>query len=197
VYWIGEPSNAASLQSKLAEKGWDGIVLHQTNAYDEVLFSSGDGSADMAVVRTAFHPFEEREDWPAIDQYLTMLEEVPDAKVAALGLQAMSAWLLFSVAADTCATNNDGVIDRTCVLEESAAIEDWTAGGLHVPTDPGGDPPECGMLLAVENGQFVRLFPEVGSEDDDLEGFSCPPDSVTDVDVSDLGEGKVDPDRPI
>lgn len=198
VYWIGEPSNAASLQSKLDEKGWDGIVLHQTNAYDEVLFSAGDGSADMAVVRTAFHPFEEREDWPAIDQYLTMMEAVPDAKIAALGLQGMSAWLLFSVAANECADLNDGVIDRTCVLEQAAAVEDWTAGGMHVPTDPGSDDPTtCGMLLGVEDETFVRVWPEVGGEGDDYEAFSCPEDSVADVDVSDLGEGKVDPDRPI
>lgn len=198
VYWIGEPSNAASLQAKLAEKDWDGIVLHQTNAYDAVLFSAGDGSAEMAVLRTAFHPFEEREDWPAIDQYLTMMESVDGAKIAALGLQAMSSWLLFAVAADECATQNDGVIDRTCVLEQAAAQDDWTAGGLHVPTDPGGaEPPECGLLLAVEGDEFVRRWPEIGGEGDDLDGFSCPEDSVVDVDISDLGEGNVDPDRPI
>jgi hypothetical protein len=198
VYWIGEPSNAASLQAKLAEKEWDGIVLHQTNAYDSVLFSAGDGSAEMAVLRTAFHPFEEREDWPAIDQYLTMMESVDGAKIAALGLQAMSSWLLFAVAADECATQNDGVIDRTCVLEQAAAQDDWTAGGLHVPTDPGGtEPPECGLLLAVEGESFVRRWPEIGGEGDDLDGFSCPEDSVVDVDISDLGEGNVDPDRPI
>ncbi len=198
VYWIGEPSNAASLQSKLAEKDWDGIVLHQTNNYDQVLFSAGDGSADMAVLRTAFHPFEERDEWPAVEQYLTMLEDVPDAKIAALGMQAMSSWLLFSVAANSCADKNDGVIDRTCILEEAAAVDDWTAGGLHVPTDPGsGVPPECGMLIGVVDEEFTRSYPELGGEGDDQDGFSCPPDSIADVDVSSLGEGKVDPDRPI
>ncbi len=199
VYWIGEPSNAASLQSKLAEKGWEGIVLHQTNAYDEVLFSAGDGSADMAVLRTAFHPFEEAGEWPAVQQYLDMMETVDGAKIAALGMQAMSAWLLFSVAANECATANDGVIDRTCVLEESAAVEDWTAGGLHVPTDPGSTEvvPECGLLLGVEDGEFVREWPELGGEGDDLDGFSCPEDSTAEVDISGLGEGVVDPDRPI
>ena len=197
LYWIGEPSNAASLQSKLAEKGWEGIVLHQTNAYDQVLFSAGEESADMAVLRTAFHPFEEADDWPAVQQYLDMMAEVDDAKIAALGLQAMSAWLLFSVAANECAELNDGVIDRNCVLEQSAEIEDWTAGGLHVPTDPGSeDPPECGLLLGVEDGEFVRAYPEVGGEGDDLDGFSCPEDSTAEVDISGLGEGNVDPDRP-
>ncbi len=148
------------------------------------------------MLRTAFHPFEEADQWPAIQQYLDMLGEIPDAKTAALGLQAMSAWLLFSVAADSCATKNDGVIDRTCVLEESAAVEDWTAGGLHVPTDPGGDPPQCGMLLIAKDGEFERLWPEIDSDADGGDGFSCPEDSIAEVDTSDLGEGAVDPDRP-
>lgn len=196
VYWIGEPSNAANLSQKLNEKGWEGVILHQTNAYDEVLFSFGNEGVEGSVLRTAFHPFEEADDWPAIQQYQDMLAEIPDAKQAALGLQAMSAWLLFSVAADSCATKNDGVIDRTCVLEESAAVEDWTAGGLHVPTDPGGDPPQCGMLLIAKDGTFERLWPEVDSDADGGDGFSCPEDSIAEVDTSDLGEGAVDPDRP-
>ena len=197
LYWIGEPANAANLSAKLNEKGWEGVILHQTNAYDAVLFSFGDEGVEGSVLRTAFHPFEEADDWPAIAQFEDLLSEIPDAKVAALGLQGMSAWLLFSVAANSCAEKNDGVIDRTCVLEEAAAIDEWTAGGLHVPTDPGGDPPECGMLLVVKGGAFERLFPEVGGDDDDQDGFSCPEDSIAEVDTSELGEGKVDPDRPI
>ncbi len=198
LYWIGEPSNAANLSQKLNEKGWGGIVLHQTNTYDDVLFSFGDEGVEGSVIRTAFHPFEEADKWPAIQQFDDMLAQIPDAKSAALGLQAMSAWLLFSVAANSCADKNDGVIDRTCILEEAAAVDDWTAGGMHVPTDPGsGTPPECGMLLVVKDGGFARLYPELDGEGDDQDGFSCPSDSIADVDVSSLGEGKVDPDRSI
>ena len=198
IYWIGEPSNAAQLQAKLVEKNWDGFALHQTNAYDDVLLSAGDEAAEGSVIRTGFHPFEEAADWPAIQQYLDLMAEVPDAKIAALGLQGMSAWLLFSVAANECAEMNDGVIDRTCVLEQAAAVDEWTAGGLHIPTDPGsGTPPECGMLLIVRDGEFERLVPEVGGDKDDQDGFSCPEDSIAEVDVSGIGEGVVDPDRPI
>jgi len=197
LYWIGEPSNAANLSQKLNEKGWGGVVLHQTNTYDDVLFSFGDEGVDGSVIRTAFHPFEEADDWPAVAQFQEMLGAIPDAKIAALGVQAMSAWLLFSVAANECADANDGLIDRECILEQAAAVDDWTAGGLHVPTDPGsGNPPECGMLLLVTDGGFERLYPEVGGEGDDQNGFSCPEGSIVDVDVSELGEGKVDPDRP-
>lgn len=197
MYFIGAPDNAANLRLKLQEKRWDGVSLHQTNTYDELAFAAGDDAAEGMVIRTVFHPFEEADQWPAVQQYLDLLDTVPDAKVASLGLQSMSAWLLFATAADECATTNGGVIDRTCVLTESAAIDEWTGGGLHAPSDPGGDePPNCGMLLTVRDGEFSRLWPELGSDEDGGDGFSCPEDSIVAVDTSDLGEGAVDPDRP-
>lgn len=198
MYWIGEPDNAASMTAKLREKGWDGPILHQGNVYDESIFGQGAKAAENNIVRIPFPPFEEANRWPAIQQYLDLVGEIPDGKVAALGIQSMSAWLLFATAVNACAEGNDGVIDRTCILEEAAAVEDWTAGGLHVPTDPGsGVGPECGMLIITNNGEFERLWPELGGEGDDYEGYSCPEDSIVDVDISGLGEGKVDPDREI
>lgn len=198
MYFIGAPDNAANLRRKLIEKGWEGVSLHQTNTYDELAFAAGDEAAEGMVIRTVFHPFEEADQWPAVQQYLDLLETVPDAKVASLGLQSMSAWLLFATAADACATADDGVIDRTCVLTEAAAIDDWTGGGLHAPSDPGGDePPSCGMLLVVRDGAFERLFPELDGDADAGDGFSCPEDSIVSADTTDLGEGAFDPDRPI
>lgn len=197
MYFIGAPDNASNLLLKLREKGWDGVSLHQTNTYDDLAFAAGEDAAEGMVIRTVFHPFEEAADWPAVQQYLDMVGRIPDAKVASLGLQSISAWLLFATAADACAAENDGVIDRECVLSESARVDDWTGGGLHAPSDPGGEePPSCGMLMTVRDGEFVRLWPEVGSDGDDGEGFSCPDDSIVAADTSELGEGVIDPDRP-
>ena len=198
MYFIGAPDNAANLLLQLRQKGWEGVSLHQTNTYDDLAFAAGDEPAEGMVIRTVFHPFEEADEWPAIQQYLDLLDAVPDAKVASLGVQSMSAWLLFATAADACATANDGVIDRTCVLTEAAAVDEWTGGGLHAPSDPGGDePPSCGMLLVVRDGQFERLWPELGGDGDAVAGFSCPEDSIAIADTADLGEGVVDPDRPL
>ena len=99
----------------------------------------------------------------------------------------------------TCAEKNDNVIDRNCILTEAAAIEDWTAGGMHSPTNPGvEEPPECGMFVTVEDGKWTRLYPELGGEDDDDDGFHCPADSIVKVpDDMVPGEGAVDPDREI
>ena len=51
------------------------------------------------------------------------------------------------------------------------------------------------MLLVVEDGEFERLYPEVGGEGDDGDGFHCPEDGVTQV--TGTNAGVVDPDRPI
>jgi ABC-type branched-subunit amino acid transport system substrate-binding protein len=199
LYWIGEPTNAANLFKALRDQGWDGVILNETNVYDPLVFSAGDRAAEGIVVRSAFHPFEEADRWPAIRQYQENLRRyVPGGKQASLGLQSTSAWLLFATAVRACAERNDGLVDRTCVLQQAAAQDNWTGGGLHVPTDPGGtEPPECGMLLIARGGAFERFVPEIGSERDDLDGFHCPPDSVVAV-TADLGaEGAVDPSRPI
>jgi len=199
IYWIGEPGNAAALMKVLREKGWEGVFLNEANLYDNVFTETAGQAAEGAVVRTSFHTFEEASQWPATQQYLDNLEKyAPGGKVAFLGAQGTSSWLLFSVAANACATENDGVIDRACVLSEANAVEDWTAGGLHAPTDPGvTTPPECGMLLVVKDGEFTRLYPEIGGEDDDQDGFHCPPDSIVTVPSASVpGEGNVDASRP-
>ncbi len=199
LYWIGEPGNAGNLLAKLGEQGWKGVALNEANVYDEVFFSQGAAAVDGAVVRLAVHPFEEADKWPAIKQYQDNLKKyVTDGKEAALGLQSTSAWLLFATAAKECGEANDGVISRDCVLEKAAAQSDWTAGGTHVPTDPGsGEPPECGMLMVVKGDGFERLWPEIGGEDDDLDGFHCPADSIATVTAELPAEGVVDPDRKI
>ncbi|MHB1139282.1 MAG: ABC transporter substrate-binding protein, partial [Microthrixaceae bacterium] len=199
IYWIGEPGNAASLTKLLREKGWDGPVLNESNVYDDVFVQTAGAAGDGTLARLAFHPFEEADQWPGTKQYIDNLEQyVPGGKVAFLGAQGTSAWLLFSVAADACATANDGVIDRACVLSEANAIEDWTAGGMHAPMDPGVETPaECSMFMIVEDGEFTRLYPEIGGENDDADGFHCPEDSIVTIpDDRVPGQGKVDPNRP-
>ena len=117
--------------------------------------------------------------------------------MAALGLQSTSAWLLFATAAKACGDKNNGVIDRTCVLEQAVAQKDWTGGGTHVPTTPGHEvPPECGMLMVVKGDGFTRLWPEIGGEDDDQDGFHCPKDGVTKVPAN-AGMGVVEPGAKI
>ncbi len=201
LMWVGEAGNVTSAIAKLKEQGWKGHALLETNMYDPLLFSQGDEAVEGSVVRQTVYPVEEAARWPATQQYLDNLERyVPDAKIAPLGIQSTSAWLLFSVAANACAKANDGVISRTCVLEQAAAQDDWTGGGLHASQDPAAfseaHSSACSMLLIVKGGEFERLYPEIGGEDDDQGGFHCPDDGVTEVPAN-AGKGVVAPGAKI
>jgi ABC-type branched-subunit amino acid transport system substrate-binding protein len=201
LMWVGEAGQLANLLAKLREQGWKGTPLLETNMYDPLLFSVGNAGPDGAYVRMTVHPVEEAKRWPATQQYLDVLKQyVPDARIGPLGIQATNAWLLFATAANACAKKDDGVIDRTCVLQQAAAVSDWTGGGLQAPADPArcdqAEAGSCSMLLKVEDGKFVRAYPKIGGKDDDGGGFHCPSNGVTQV-PSNAGKGKVDPSRPI
>ena len=172
--FIGEPANFSKFSQALKDQGWDGLVTSETNQYDtRLLESSGPAAVEGVVVRSAFHPFEEADQWPATKQLVEILDEyVPDWQHAALAVQAFSASLLFATVTKQCA--DEGEISRECVLTRAQQVHDWDAGGLHTSSDPGaGEPPACSMLLQVKNGEWTRLFPEIGSDDDDGDGFSC------------------------
>lgn len=197
--WIGEPVFFTKFLETARQRGWDGRALLETNNYNQALLESPEAT-EGTVIRSTFHPLEEADDWPAIADYLDIVNgNVDGAVVGPLGMQSFSAWLLFATAANACGEKNDGVLDRTCILEEAAEVDDWTAGGMHGPQDPDAvdevSASPCGMLLIVKDGKFERLYPEVGGEGDDGDGFHCPPEGVTETTGTEAGV--VDPDRPI
>lgn len=195
--WVGEPGNMLAFLNAARIAGWKGRAIVETNMYDPSVTDAG-SFTEGVVVKTAFHPLEEADKWPAVQQYLDLIDTVPDGKVGALGMQSISAWLLFATAANACGEENDGVLDRTCILTEAASVGEWTGGGLHSRQEPQRFDEmvasECLMLLTVKNGEFVRLYPELGGDGDDGEGFHCPDDGITEIPGGgDLG--KVDPNR--
>ena len=201
LMWVGEAGNVGSAISKLKEQGWKGHALLETNMYDPLLFSQGPDAVEGSVVRQTVYPIEEAGKWPATQQYLDNLKKyVPDAKVAPLGVQSTSAWLLFATAANACGKANKGVLERNCILEQAAKQKDWTGGGLHAPQDPAAfseqESSPCSMLLLVKNGKFERLYPEIGGTGDDADGFHCPKDGVTKVPAN-AGMGVVEPGAKI
>lgn len=198
--WVGEATNLTSFLTNLRQQGWKGTPLLESNMYDPVVTAAG-APAEGAVVRLAFHPLEEADKWPAVQQYIDMVNEnVDGAEIGTLGMQSLSAWLLFTVAANSCGEKNDNVLTRTCILEEAAAVKEWTGGGLHAPQDPArfdeAKASPCSMLLVIKDGKFQRLYPKIGGQGDDGDGFHCPTDGVTEV-TADVGEGNVDPNRTI
>ena len=59
--------------------------------------------------------------------------EANGGEVALLGMQTASAFMLWATAAKACGSD----LTRECVLNEADGIDEWTGGGLHVPSDPG------------------------------------------------------------
>lgn len=199
INWVGDVSFLSDFLTAARQQGWQGSVISETNIYDEQLLAGGE-AVEGTVARVVVHPLEEADDWPAVRQYLDMVEQyVPDGVVGPMGMQSLSAWLLFATAVNECGAANDGLVDRECVLVQAAAVDDWTGGGLHAPQDPAGASDAvaspCGLLVVVEDGEFVRLTPQLGGENDDGDGFHCPPDGVSQVPAN-AGQGAIDPDRP-
>jgi hypothetical protein len=195
--WVGDSGDLAKVLAAMRQNGWEGTPLLEATAYEPLLFDSGDEAVEGAVIRMYSHPFEEAEEWPATRKYVELMETYqPDGVQSLLGVDSISAWLLFVTAANACGEEDDGVLTRSCIIEQAAAVDDWTAGGLHGATDPEDGPDAvasaCTMLITVEGGQFERLYPEIGGEDDDGGGFHC--GDITEV-TEGIGEGVVDPDR--
>ena len=164
LHYVGEGENFALLTQAMDEVGYrPELMLMETNLYDQGWVEAAGDAADGVFVRTVFWPFEEAEQNPATQQYLDLIE-AQGGKVAQLGVQAMSAWLLFAQAARDCDRADD--LTRTCLLEAAASTTAWTGGGLHAPTEPGSnEPTPCTIVLQVQEGEFTRFAPD--------EGYDC------------------------
>jgi ABC-type branched-subunit amino acid transport system substrate-binding protein len=190
VSFVGEPPNMSKFSQALKDQGYDGIINADANQYDARLIEgSGAAAVEGDIVRIATHPFEEASKWPAMDQLVKILDsKVPDWTHAGLAIQSFSATLLFATAAKSCA--DAGPITRECVLKAGQATDKWDGGGLHAVADPSKNAPaDCAMLVQIKNGKFERLFPELGSKDDNGEGFYCSP--VVKL-TGDFGKGNTD-----
>ncbi len=172
--FVGESENLALLQLALDEVGYDvEVTLQEANFYDQGYLEAAGAAAEETYLRNAFWPFEEADANPATQQYIEHVEAV-DGKVALLGAQAWSAWLLFAQSARDCDLADD--LTRSCVLEAAAAVTDWTGGGLHASSNPGENRgSDCTLVLQVQGEEFVRYAPT----DED---YACDPSYVAQLD---------------
>jgi hypothetical protein len=174
--FVGEGENMANLQLALADLEYEPEVTQvEANLYDPNYLDAAGEAAEGTFVRSAIWPFEEAADNPsgATQQYVDLVE-AQDGKVAALGAQSFSAWLLFAQLANECDVEGD--LTRSCILEKGSQVEDWTGGGLHAPADSGENSgPECFIALRVEDGAFVRYEP--AEVDGGEGGYNCAEDN--------------------
>jgi hypothetical protein len=175
--FVGEPTFFGQLLLAMEEAGYrPQVMLQQTNFYDETFIENSGAIADNVYVRTSYTPLELAEENPATSDYLELMERYnPGGKVAQLGMQSLSAFLLFAQAAHACGAD----LTRTCLLEEAGSVSSWTAGGLHSPTDPAGQRPSaCFVQLDVTADGFT-VNEELTQPDEGI--FNCEDDNVVTV----------------
>jgi ABC-type branched-subunit amino acid transport system substrate-binding protein len=188
VYYSGQPyPNMQNLLDDAAQIDYSPVWLVDLNAYLQSFADwNATGNGDNVYLRTAFYPFEQADDVPALQQYIDIVE-ANDGDTSLLGVQSTSAFLLWATAADACGAD----LSRQCVLDELAGITSWDGGGLHVETNPGGNmPPECGMLLKLDGTSWVQAFPEEEGE------MVCDPEGTVPltgrvVDQAELDENRI------
>jgi ABC-type branched-subunit amino acid transport system substrate-binding protein len=174
--FIGDPAFVTQLLQAMDETGYHPeLILLQANLYDANFIELA-GERENIRVRTSFTPMELAEDNPATADYLELMERYnPDGAVALLGMQGLSSLLLFAQAATACGSE----LTRACLVEEAAAVEEWTGGGLHAPTSPAnGTPSDCFALLSLGADEFV-LDEELTAPTDGI--FNCEEDNLIEV----------------
>jgi len=200
--FVGEAANLSLLYKAMREIDYvPNLVLNDANFYSEQMIAEGNAeSNEGSFARTAYAPFEEADQFPGLKSYLDMMAKYnPDGRVAGLGLQATSALLLFATSANSCLDVNDNVLERECILAAGKQVTSWTGGGLHTETNPAsGEPPKCTIIMQIQSGAWKRVFPEVGSADDNGGGWHCDEEHGVTAIEGDFGDttSGVDPTRP-
>jgi hypothetical protein len=177
--FVGEPTFYAQLLEQMDTVGYrPAVMIQQSNFYDSTFAANAGGFAENVHVRLQYTPLEMADENPATADYLELMDRYnPDGKVALLGMQAMSSYLLFAQAASACGAD----LTRECLIEEASSIEEWTAGGLHAPQLPGAnDPSPCFVMLTVSADGF-QIDEEATQATDGI--FNCEEDNVVDVPV--------------
>ncbi len=190
LYWVGQPAGLGQMVS--AAKGL-GLKLDwiQTDAnhYDPTLFTNANpqSAANGIYVRSAIAPFLPGAPMNAVTSQYVQLVKQNDActsavsttggtactatkKIAYLGDQSMSAWLLWAKGVDACGAN----VTRDCVWAQLNKVTSWTGGGLHAETNPGtGVAPACYVLFEAQNGKFT--MPNINADNGI---YNCDPSNV-------------------
>jgi Periplasmic binding protein len=177
MIYVGEPENLALFEKAMQTEGYYPDVIMQTpNHYDAKLTDTGGDAIKNTYVYTGFVPFEKASENKATQDYLDIMKQYnPSGKIAALGLQSASSFLLFAKAAADCGAN----LTRACLLDKAKAVTSWAGGGLHGETDPSTNTPTtCFVILKASASGFeydqAATAPNKGL-------FNCDPSNVSEL----------------
>jgi ABC-type branched-subunit amino acid transport system substrate-binding protein len=163
-----DKSKIAPILSAAYQQGFELDVIVTNAAYDPGFFDllPEPEAANGVVMDQQYAMFlgEDAEEVPEVALFLDWMEQTnPDVTVDLFAAYSWAAARLF-VEALVEAGQNPTRADLIAALE---GIHEFDGNGMVAPADPGAhEPPECWMLVTLQDGEFVRTLPE-GS------GFSC------------------------
>jgi hypothetical protein len=147
------------------------MVVGGSNLYDPYCSSTHPGLVEGTILTMGLFPAEDREAVVAVDEHVQLLRAAgidPTADV----LRAASAFWLWASAVADCAEP----LTRDCVVANAEAVDEWTAGGLHLATDPGSWADSgCFIMVSVVDGAYERVMRTSPGE------MNCDPDVWVDV----------------
>ncbi|MCU1380210.1 MAG: hypothetical protein JWN29_3193 [Acidimicrobiales bacterium] len=187
VFFSGQAyPNGQNLIEAADQLDYHPIWLLDTNNYLESLAKwNTSGLGDKVYLRSAYAPFEAADKVPAVQQYLDIVK-ANGGDTSQLGEQTVSSFLLWATAVKACGSN----VTRDCVLQQITKVTDWTAGGLHAPTNPGENiPPDCVAVLKLQGTKFVQAYPAEAGK------YDCDPSYVVKISGRVVDQAKLGPDR--
>jgi ABC-type branched-subunit amino acid transport system substrate-binding protein len=136
--------------------GYNPIWVGDTNLYSPQFAAwNTSGLANNFYVRSAYAPLTAANAVPAIKQYLNIVKA--SGPTNQLGEQAASAFLLWATEAKACGST----LTRQCMVNNLSKVSAWTGGGLSAAGDVGKNtPPQCGVLLRLQNTKYVQVVPK-------------------------------------
>jgi ABC-type branched-subunit amino acid transport system substrate-binding protein len=172
VSMVGDATGMAQMVRELSAQGVEPAwVEFDLAGYDQEFIDEAGPAAEGVHLWVQIVPREESDSSDELQRYLYWLEQT-NAKVGwtGLGQQGWSSALLFATAAKALGSD----VTREGLFAEIEKITEWDGHGLHGPADVGKKrPSECFLYITVEDGKFVREFPD--------EGFECSRGGVAEV----------------
>ena len=136
--------------------GYNPIWVGDTDLYSPQFSAwNTSGLANNFYIRSAYEPLEAANVVPAVKQFLSIVKST--GPTDQLGEQSASAFLLWATEAKACGST----LTRQCMVNKLNTVTAWTGGGLSAPGNVSKNtPPQCGLLLRLQNTKFVQVVPK-------------------------------------
>ena len=162
LFYTGTYEPMVAFLKAAAEQNWKPqLIIGTSTIYNDSFLTEAGADADGTYSYTNIAPFDEAEPGSATAKYIEILDTYANAKPALMGADSMSAWLLWATAAKACGSD----LTRQCVEDQILSTTEWTAGGLHAPSNPSkgnAGQPSCYLIVEASGSEWKRSYPESG-----------------------------------